>query len=69
MPEHAALITVMILERPMCVTCVATKAHLDVATVEAYLERISRMVNVHHLPTEPCRVCGSIGATVSIGRD
>jgi len=69
MPEYAALITVMILERPMCVACVAVKAAMDIPSVDGYLERISAMVDVHRLPTERCRVCGSVGATVAIGRD
>ena len=68
MPEYAALITVMILERPMCVACVAVKAAMDIPSVDGYLERISAMVDVHRLPTERCRVCGSVGATVA-GRD
>jgi hypothetical protein len=69
MPEYAALITVMILERPMCVACVAAKADMDIPSVDAYLQRISARVNVHRLRTERCRACGSVGATVAIGRD
>jgi len=69
MPEHAALITTLILERPTCVGCVATKTGMTVQSVLAYLERMSRTVNVQRMSNERCRACGTIGPVVSIGRE
>jgi hypothetical protein len=69
MPEHAALITVLILDRPMCLPCVATKAGMSENSVMAYLEQIATSVVVHRAPMDRCRVCGVVGPVVSIGRD
>ena len=69
LPEYAALITTLILERPTCVDCVATKVDMTAQSVLAYLERMSRTVNVQRLSNERCRACGTIGAMVSIGRE
>jgi hypothetical protein len=69
LPEHAALITTLILERPMCVDCIATKIDLEPATVSTYLARIARSVRVQELTDERCRNCGTIGVVYSIGRD
>jgi hypothetical protein len=68
-PEHAALITVLILERPMCADCIATKVDLDAITVRTYLARIAHSVTVKELPDERCRTCGITGAVYSIDRD
>jgi hypothetical protein len=69
MPEHAALITALILDRPTCLPCIATKADMSLPTVRAYLEQISKSVMVHQAAGEPCRACGVVGPVVSIGRD
>jgi hypothetical protein len=55
MPEYAALITALILERPMCLQCIGEKANMSLPSVRAYLEQISR-------------ACGNTGPAVSIGR-
>jgi len=68
MPEPAALITTLILERPMCLPCIAAKTHMSLPSVRAYLEQISRAVNLQQWPREQCQVCGVEGPTVSIGR-
>jgi len=69
MPEHATLIAIMIVDRPTCLPCIATKADMGLPHVRAYLERISKSVMVHQAAREPCRVCGAVGPVVSIGRD
>ena len=68
MPEHAALISTLILERAMCLQCLATKTHMSLPRVRAYLEQISRAVNLEQRPRGQCLVCGVEGPTVSIGR-
>jgi len=40
--ERAALITVLILERPMCLPCIAAKTDMTVVRVTAYLAEITR---------------------------
>jgi len=69
MPEHAALITVLILERPTCIECVATKVDMTAQSVLAYLERMSRTVNVQSSANDRCRSCGVVGRVVSINRE
>jgi hypothetical protein len=48
MPEHAALIAVLIIERPLCVNCISDKSGLSADEVEAYLGRVRRSVSVEH---------------------
>jgi hypothetical protein len=68
MPEHAALITALILDRPMCLQCIGAKAQLSMPNVRAYLEQISRAVNLQQWPRGQCQACGITGPAVSIGR-
>jgi hypothetical protein len=49
MPEPTALITSLILDRPTCLDCLATKAGMGLADVEAALDRIATAVR----PTVP----------------
>jgi hypothetical protein len=39
-PRHAAVIAVLIIERPMCLECIATKSAVTMVEVERYLEEI-----------------------------
>jgi len=67
--ESAALITALILERPMCPQCIAAKTDMSVIKVMAYLEQIAESIVVQRAPGEPCPVCGVVGPVVSIVRD
>jgi hypothetical protein len=69
MPERAALITVLILDRPMCLECIASRADMSISSVRGYLERIGKMVTVQQVPTERCQACGNVGYAVAIGRE
>jgi hypothetical protein len=69
MPEHATLIVNLIVDRPTCLWCIATKADMSLPNVWAYLERISKSVTLYQAAREPCRVCGVVGPVVSIGHD
>ena len=69
MPEHAARIAVLILDRPLCLGCIAVSAGLSGIGVEDYLEKMEPMIIVHHARNEPCRACGAVvGNVFSIAR-
>jgi len=68
MTDPAALITTLILERPMCMSCIAVKTHMSLPSVRACLEQISRAVNLQQWPRGQCQVCGVEGPAVSINR-
>lgn len=67
MAEHAALIAALILDRPTCLNCVATKSDKSLPGVMAYLKRIRETVTVREEPADRCRVCGSTAHVISIG--
>ena len=69
MPEHAALIAILIVDRPICLACIATKLDMNPTSVMGYLEQISKSVNVRRSATERCQQCGRVARTVSIVRD
>ena len=57
MPERAALVTALILGRPLCLPCIATKGTMSIQRAEATLE-IIQTVLVLHRQTERCQACG-----------
>ena len=61
MPEKAALIAVLIMERPLCLACIEAKTGMDRDDVERYLTRIRRVVQVRRSHGDRCRACGVIG--------
>ena len=67
MPEHAALIAVLIMERPLCVSCISSKTGLTHGEVESYLARIESTVDVKQA-LDQCRTCGSLGPVFSLVR-
>jgi len=69
MPEQAARIAILIVDRPMCLPCIATNVDMSIASVMGYLEHISKSVTVSRSATERCRQCGRAAHTVSIVRD
>jgi hypothetical protein len=60
-PDIAALITVLMIDRPMCVECLATRTELTVLTVKSYLDRMGTTMNVQR-GTQRCRTCGHEGS-------
>jgi hypothetical protein len=62
MHDTAALITAIILDRPLCLDCIALKAGVGPATADASLARIK---NVLTEETGRCRACGTIGMVFS----
>jgi hypothetical protein len=57
MPERGALVAVLIMERPLCVTCISEKSGITIAETEALLTRIEGTVSLT-LATDRCRACG-----------
>jgi hypothetical protein len=68
MPALAALITVLILERPLCVDCIAKRAHTSPRIVLSYLRQISTSLSVQRGDDDRCRTCGAVGKTYSFAR-
>jgi len=66
MPEHAALIAALIIDRPHCLDCIAAKSDLTVQSVRGYLERMEESAKVTRATNERCRVRGIVGNVVSL---
>ncbi len=67
MPEATALITGLILERPLCISCVATKVGLTVGVVEVAIATIGTVMQFHR-GMDRCRACGITTDVVSLDR-
>lgn len=67
MPERAALIAVLIMERPLCVGCISSKSGLTAAEVESYLSTIQGTVEVQR-GVDRCRACGTSTTVYSLFR-
>jgi hypothetical protein len=68
MPANAALIAVMLVERPTCVECITAKAGLSVAQARRYLREIAISVDLQLQPSERCRTCGNSGPVYFVRR-
>ena len=68
MAEHSNLITALILERPMCVTCLSERAKLSVKATQTVLTVIGRALQLHREDTSRCRVCGKVGQVFYVER-
>jgi hypothetical protein len=66
-PANTALLAVLMLERPLCVSCLSAKSGLTVAAVESYVARIHNTVDVHR-GIDHCRVCGNTVSVYSLMR-
>jgi hypothetical protein len=67
MPDHAALITAQILDRPLCVDCAAEKSGLSVSAVAATLARVQTALQLRSAISR-CRACGLVTAVFSVDR-
>lgn len=65
MPEQAALIAVLILERPMCFDCIVSRTNLSASHVKVYLDAIGRSLKLV-VADGRCHVCGETRATFSL---
>lgn len=46
MPEHTAIITVLIIDRPLCLDCIGDRAHLWTGDAERYVQAIRKTLDV-----------------------
>jgi hypothetical protein len=68
MPENSSLITALILERPMCVTCLSQRSALTVDATHTVLTVIGRAVQLHREDRSRCRGCGTLGEVFYVER-
>lgn len=67
MPDKAALLAILMLDRPTCVPCLSDKSGLRQSDVEGYFLRMRKSVELHQA-TERCRVCGRETQVYSLTR-
>jgi hypothetical protein len=65
MPDRAALVTALILDRPTCLRCIAIKSALTLAVLDETIEHIQRVLVVHRR-ADRCRACGVTDAVLYI---
>ena len=68
MPERASLVTGLIMERPLCLTCIATKAKATEADVHTAFASIRKVLDLRHVENSRCRACGTVGTVYRINR-
>ena len=68
MPATAAIVTALILERPLCISCIAAKAgEPSAVSLEASMERIRHVLEMRRRQ-ERCRGCGTLTTVFSVDR-
>jgi hypothetical protein len=67
MPDKAALIAVLITDRPLCLRCLTARTHLTAHEVESYLHIAENVVRLGH-DSGPCRGCGNTAEVFSMSR-
>jgi hypothetical protein len=68
MPQYAAMIAALLLDRPTCLNCATSMAPLSETEALRYLEIIAITLVVLHLENEHCRVCGTVGPVFCVRR-
>ena len=66
MPDHVALITALMLDRPMCLPCIAAKALVSLERAESALETIATALVLRREPGR-CVACGATTIVHSVG--
>jgi hypothetical protein len=64
MPANTALITALILEHPLCMECLKTKANLSEMELGVALATTMQMVLSVHMEQRRCRACGNNGVVI-----
>jgi hypothetical protein len=68
MPQTVALVMALILERPLCISCVATKTGAAAPVVlDVALNRISEVLKLNR-ERGRCRACGFTTTVLSVDR-
>lgn len=68
MPENSSLITALILERPMCVTCLSERSKLSLDATQTVLTVIGRAVKLRREERSRCRGCERLGEVFYVER-
>ena len=66
--QNSALVTALILERPLCLRCIADKSGLKVEAAETVIAVIRRSLDVHRQDAARCHACGATAVVFSIHR-
>jgi hypothetical protein len=67
MPETAVRLTALIVENPLCLSCVAKKLRMSAPAVEMALGIIDRALPIQR-DSEACRGCGRVGCVYVLKR-
>jgi len=67
MPDATAIITALILERPLCLPCLIDKSGFTFKVIGDTVDRMASVVAVHR-ETRRCHACGETVETVSVSR-
>ena len=62
-PQITALIMALIIERPMCVECIAARAQTAPDTIKGYIDRMRASIAIQD-SSGRCRTCGREGVSV-----
>jgi hypothetical protein len=66
--ERESLVTGLIIERPLCMHCITTKATATVTEVELAFDSIRKLVDLRRDEIGHCRSCGTVGTVYRIDR-
>ena len=68
MPVQAALITALIVDRPMCLDCLAARTSMEPEALETALEVLGRVLVMHRYSATTCDTCGATKSVVALER-
>ena len=68
MPERAAIIALLIVDRPLCLSCISMYAGLPSGDVHEYLERLRGRLAVVDEESDRCRACGVTSRVFALER-
>jgi hypothetical protein len=64
--ERESFVSLLIIERPLCMHCITTKATASVTEVEMAFDRVRKLLNLRRDETGHCRSCGTVGTVYRI---
>jgi hypothetical protein len=67
MPDRTALVTALILDRPLCIRCLVAKAGGSLADLDAVIASVEKALLLHRI-VDRCRACGTTEITFSVDR-
>ena len=67
MSTRAALITALIVDRPLCVDCLVMKSGLPAAELDATMAAVATALALHRT-MDRCRACGVVTTVLSFER-